>query len=623
MYVEFIEGEKHGGSSPDISDFHEGFKSCGKTLEKDEICVDIDVLPKKSIEKLIETFGIHTQVVWSERGAHLHFKRPKNMKSKEGICHLGFKVELLTKEARPNGICIKRGGVMRQIDNPGIFQPLPDFFRVNGKYDKNLAGMQEGDGRNNALFAHNNLLTRFKIEQREKILDFINSYVFAEPLKENEFDSVSREPDSDKSKGTVSNAGDRLIKEYRLKKYNGSLWFWDQEAGRYSNDKDELEYLTTQIVETKTSREVDEALKWAYKSLRPIPKDASFHVSFKNGYLEDGHWYEGINDDFTPYSIDFEYYPDAEIVPEIDEYLDQIARSPGYSDEAVEEYKKLILEMMAYGFVVDPTMTNKLCRFFMLRGEGANGKGTLMKIMRAIYQKANCSFLSIEQIGKESYCNRLDGKMLNLGDDIESKTITKEQWKMIKNITAADSTMVRRLYENATEVMLIVKLIFTSNTDIRTIDKGYALERRLRWMPMFNVIKKPDPHFLSRMTTNKAIRYWLRLIVEAYKRLYENENWTVSLICEQYNERYFKHNDLTKMFIEETDTDDLVYKTMDEIEIMFNEWNTTDDRKFSKKSFKRNVWDMKKMGFGKKSGYNKRILLLQEETNQDLKPTYA
>lgn len=624
MYIEYKPGEKFAGKNADTSDRHEAFRDCGYLLADDDLVVDIDCLGKEHLETLIDSFEIKTQTVWTDRGVHLYFKKPEGRKSfRNGVCQLGFKVELLDKTKRPNGVTIKRNGVLRTIENEGLRAPLPDLFKVNPKY-QNLLGMDEGEGRNEALHAHK--LKLKNCEQWLQILSYINMHVFATPLPTAEFQTVTRQEstsDDDKEAPEVTIA-DALIHTRRTVKWAGQLWFWDPESRSYISDTDDqLLDVICKACEGKRTGFIDEVKKQIdYRSAKH-PKDEVFCIKLKNGFLSKGKFIPMNYDEFTPYSIDIDYDPNAEAVPLIDDYLKQLAQAEGYGQKDTEDYRTLLLEVLAFGLITDPAMTRDLAKFFIFRGDGANGKGTLLEILRRIYQPQNCSSLSIEQMEDDRYVSAMVGKLMNLGDDIEDAPITKKQMKKIKNFTSADTVTSRRLYSDAVNVIIQAKMIFTSNADIRTFDKGFAVERRFCWMPMFNHVTKPDPRFLSKVTTPEALRYWMRLIVEAYERLYQN-GWTDSKISADYNEQYHRHNDLTLMFLDEIDFEQIHYKGIKEIEKIFDEWNTEDDRKFPKKLFRQNVWRKYQAGFGSKkiNGNAVKCLLLSSETTQKLKPTF-
>lgn len=621
-FIEFQPGEKYAKPGADKSDFTESFQDCGYLLTKDEIVIDIDHLPKGSIRELCKTFDIKTQIVWTNRGAHLYFKKPPRHRRTDGVCRLGFEIEELTCTNRPNGVTVKRDGVLREIENAGAREALPDIFTVSKRFE-DLTGLSEGDGRNRKLYTHKMKLNN--CEDWFRIIRFINEHVFDEPLPQKEFDSLSRAEQSEGDQKTTDEAdvAEQVIREFKCAKWASQVWFWSEKAGKFISDDEELAAIIAKRIAVKDPNKVEKAMKWLRINAKKYPADYIFKIRLRNGFLADGKFTPIVVDDFTPHCINIDYNPDAEPVPAIDEYLDQIVNEPKYTQQDMQDYRNRLIEIMAYGLIVNPERVRVLSKFHILRGEGSNGKGTFLEIMKTIYQPENCSTLSIEDLADATRINSLTGKLVNLGDDVEDKPLGKTQFKHIKNITSADTVTIRRLYKEAESVVLQAKLIYTSNSDLRTVDKGHALERRMCWVPMFNIVRKPDPNFITKMTTPEALEYWMKLMVEAYVRLYKH-GWTESKICADYNGEYHRHNDISKMFIEELEKDDFLYKTRQEVLDMFDKWNTDDDRKLNMRAFKQNIWLLYRMGFGvnTRQGKSAKVLMEQCETKQNLKPTF-
>ena len=627
MYIEFKPGEKYAAKNAETSDNIETFQDCGYVLKPDEIVVDIDKLPIEKIQKLIEAFDIQTQTVWTDRGVHFYFSKPEGSRRPQtGVCKLGFEIETKTSSNAPRGVTIKRNGVQRKIDNFGKREPFPDFFKTSKNYDS-LLGMGDGDGRNEKLYRHKRKLKN--CDDWYRILTFINNVIFDEPLPTREFNALARqESKEDRDKCEECEVADRLKRMKKFNRWGGRLWYWSYEKKKFIPQDGNLQRMVYDECEGKKTNFVDEVIKQIEYTCPLYDRGTEFRIKLKNGYLLGGKFYPYDDlDEFTPFSIDLEYDPNAEPVPIVDNYLSQLATDRSetgeYTEEDFEAYKNVILETMAFPMVVNPEMTRRLSRFAIFRGDGANGKGTLLQIIKDIYGSENCSYLSIENMGDDHYIPSMVGKLVNLGDDVEDKPIGTKPFKVIKNITTGDDIEIRRLYKDPEHVQILTKLIFTSNSDIRTFDKGPALKRRMYWMPMFNTVEKPDPKFIARITTEKAKRYWIKLLVEAYARLC-NDGWTDSRICTDYNDQYHIHNDIAEMFVKEAGIDAMRGRTMTEVKEMFSEWNTDDDRKLSSKNFKRTLWETFKAGFGTRRSENSttRVIMLQEETRQNVKPTF-
>lgn len=614
MYVEYKSGEKHGRSNPERSDSPDAFRDAGYEIADNEVVIDIDHLPKESIKALLKEFRIKTMTVWTERGVHLYFKKPADFKrASDGVCRLGFKIEQHTKRTRPNGMTIKRDGVMRKVENMDTRQYMPPCFKLGTarRPFKDLTGMEEGDGRNKALFAHRKALG----EQGDwdKCLRFINDHVFGTPMPEDEFISVAREMDSSSDVDDKYWIASQIMEECRTVIYSGCIW-WFRDGEYMSDEKDAaLIRRIFQLCEGQTTRYVDEVVKQIKYRSEIIQGDTVFPIRFRNGVISDGSFVRIRNyTEFTPYFIDIDYNPDAEPVQIVDDYIDALTSGD-------PDYRALLMEVIGYVMITDPERIRSLGKFFMFRGDGANGKGTLLQIMKKIYNAKNCTNLSIKQLVDDRFKVTMIGKLANLGDDIEPETINNDQLKVLKNISTADTVSTRHLYSESESATFTAKLYFTTNSDIKSFEKGYAYKRRIVWLPMFNKVEKPDPNFISKATTKKALEYWIRLIVEGYMRLHKNQRWTESAVVKKYNDQYHDDNNVSLQFARDLGPDEIVGKTINEIREMFNEW-TTDDRKFSSKLFKEAVWDLFEMGIGmaKVNGKTKRVFMLQRETTQKL-----
>ena len=616
MFIEYQNGEKHAGSNAAISESMDSFQDCGLLLTNEDIVIDIDHVPKETIKAALSEFGIITQTIWTDRGAHLWFKKPAWFtRRRDGVCRLGFEIEQHNRSSNPNGMTVKRNGIERQIDNFGKQCFLPPIFKIDTKYKyTNLTGMNDGEGRNKALFAHRMNLQRNSAPDVERICAFINRHVFAEPLPEAELEGILRDITADESTNRQSDIASVIMHECMTTIYSGMTWWYRN--GEYladENDQNLIRRVYATCEGEKTSF-VDEVIKQVKYRSPIVSAETVFPIRFKNGILRNGEFIP-MKDymDFTPYFIDIDYRPDAEPVQMVDDYINNLTNGD-------QSYKDLLMEVVGYVMITDPEKIRSLGKFFMFRGDGANGKGTLLQIMKKIYNAKNCTNLSIKQLTDDRYKVTMIGKLANLGDDIEAEAIDNDQLKVLKNISTADTVATRHMYAESESTTFTTKLYFTTNSDISSFEKGYAYKRRIVWLPMFNKVEKPDPRFISKLTTKEALEYWIRLIVEGYKRLYRNMEWTECKAVEDYNSRYHENNNVCARFAKDLDPDTmLIGKTVSEMRNAFYDWDT-EDNKFRSKLFKEAVWDIYKIGLGKSkvSGKVCRVFMRQADTDQKL-----
>lgn len=633
-FIEYEKGTKHASSNPEESDFHEAFSDCGLAIPSNVVVIDIDEFPKESIRELIKFFNIRTQTVWTDRGAHLYFKKPNGFKRAfKGNCALGFSIEQKTRQNSPNGLTVKRNGVLRTIENPDVFMDLPNYFNMRFKDMPNLVGLVEGEHRNDNLF---NLKARLKnCEGWYNILMFVNKYVFGEPLDDKEFENTAREGAAIENDNSPYGIATYLLNEYKCKSFNEHIW-WMQDGESYSvdNASDNIRRKVWSLNIFKNNRDVEETVKQVENRAPIVDPKTEFNIKFRNGVLIQGEGFEEIDyKQFTPYFIDINYHEDAKPVPIVDEYIDKLTSGE-------KEYRDLLLESLGFALVTRKETIRALGRFFIFRGEGGNGKGTLLQIMRRIFGENNCSSMDIDELCDYRNNVSMIDKLMNLGDDIKAEVIDNKKMRVLKNISTCDSINTRQLYHEGKSVQFIAKLYFTTNSGVRSFEKGYSYKRRVVWMPMFTRVDKPDPHFISNLTTPEALEYWIKLIVDGYTRLINN-GWTESSLVEKFNEEYHTENNpyiefiddllnlidedgntqiLTKVELEKRFEDNLAGKTKRDIRAKFDEWKDDENLKFNPKLFHKTLYDKIPSGWKKERNITVRVLALQSKTKQDLSP---
>lgn len=633
-FIEYEKGTKHASSNPEESDFHEAFSDCGLAIPSNVVVIDIDEFPKESIRELIKFFNIRTQTVWTDRGAHLYFKKPNGFKRAfKGNCALGFSIEQKTRQNSPNGLTVKRNGVLRTIENPDVFMDLPNYFNMRFKDMPNLVGLVEGEHRNDNIF---NLKARLKnCEGWYSILMFVNKYVFGEPLDDKEFENTAREGAAIENDNSPYGIATYLLNEYKCKSFNEHIW-WMQDGESYSvdNASDNIRRKVWSLNIFKNNRDVEETVKQVENRAPIVDPKTEFNIKFRNGVLIQGEGFEEIDyKQFTPYFIDINYHEDAKPVPIVDEYIDKLTSGE-------KEYRDLLLESLGFALVTRKETIRALGRFFIFRGEGGNGKGTLLQIMRRIFGENNCSSMDIDELCDYRNNVSMIDKLMNLGDDIKAEVIDNKKMRVLKNISTCDSINTRQLYHEGKSVQFIAKLYFTTNSGVRSFEKGYSYKRRVVWMPMFTRVDKPDPHFISNLTTPEALEYWIKLIVDGYTRLINN-GWTESSLVEKFNEEYHTENNpyiefiddllnlidedgntqiLTKVELEKRFEDNLAGKTKRDIRAKFDEWKDDENLKFNPKLFHKTLYDKIPSGWKKERNITVRVLALQSKTKQDLSP---
>lgn len=574
LYIKFEPGEKFARKGAEIAE-KPIWPDAGGILEPWMVVLDVDCLSQKQLDEFEKREGINTQTIFTDRGRHYYFRINPGFRARNGVCPWGFPIEIKTAKNTPGGICVKRNGILREIKNEGVFQDAPWWLSDRKQYPS-LLGMGAGEGRNNGLFLMKQKLNGHP--DTEKILRFINEVLFSEPLPESEFCQVTRDYTGGSGVDNEITAAEWIKNTHKAVWWSGSFWVWD--GIKYVEDQDEdiINKLLLQCAPGRRSAFYEEAKAQLKIRCKKIKDDihGPFVVRFQNGFLENGEFVELPDySEFTPYYVGIPYDPEAEPVPEVDNYLDTLTnKDPAYRD--------LLLEKFGFVFETNPIKVRAYGGFTIMVGPGGNGKSTFFDVMQSIYNRYNCSYLSIRQLAQEKYQTALLGKLANLGDDLEPEAISNEQLKALKNITTADSVEARRLYGKPFIATFTAKLFFTSNTAVKSFEKGFAFQRRILWLPMPTTIEKPDPDFKSKLTTEKALKYWVKLLVAGYMRLYKNGKFTECDYVKEFNRQYHLDNNYMARFLTEIDYDlQLLGKTREEVEMVFKAWNDDPRRPFN------------------------------------------
>jgi P4 family phage/plasmid primase-like protien len=116
--------------------------------------------------------------------------------------------------------------------------------------------------------------------------------------------------------------------------------------------------------------------------------------------------------------------------------------------------------------------------FFILYGDGHNGKSKYIDLIRNILGKQRCSSITPQNLEKNQFTSsQLHDKHANLGADIPGGVIG--DMTIIKTITGGDQVSVEFKGKDRFETLLYCELIYSSNTPPRFIEDTRAVWDRL------------------------------------------------------------------------------------------------------------------------------------------------
>lgn len=185
---------------------------------------------------------------------------------------------------------------------------------------------------------------------------------------------------------------------------------------------------------------------------------------------------------------------------------------------------KLIQEMFGYCLYKDYSIQ----KAFLLVGEGANGKSTLLQLLSRMLGRDNISNVSIEEItsGGRFVAYKLYTKMANISSELENKML--KNTTVFKMATGGDKLTHERKFRDSFEFYNYAKLIFAINEVPQVKDETTAFYRR--WIPIeFDRIfmgKECDVNILDKLSTPTELAILLNWAIAGLHRLLDNNSFS-------------------------------------------------------------------------------------------------
>ena len=558
---------KYANEFSEQSDNINSFTSCTMVIPKGWIIIDIDdTISHDDLKGILDYLNIAPEYRVTKRGFHIYFKKPKNYRKAiaNAVCQIGLAVEYKDCNNTPNGITVKRDGVEREVFNRGNEVELPKhFYPTKASMQDHLYGLGDGEGRNNQLFAFKRHISKDIVQS---VAYIINNFIFSEPMSIDKLEHTMRTTDDKyKTNGKVDiiKVSQDVMVQLKTVVYDKMLFFKYNNT-HYIHDYDLMEREIKVLHPYLLSTQVTEVVKQC-RLMSELIDVTSFPINIKNGHLIDGEFIPIQYSEFTPFYIDVEYKPNAQPVEAVEQLINHITNND-------PEYRQYLMEMTAYPLIYDLEFKSHMASFFILVGNGSNGKGTLLKYLKHIYGKRNSTDMSIDQLTDRTMLASGKNKLINCGDDIEDIPIKESHMKILKNISTADSFTTRDLYEKSVSTHMGLTLMFTSNHILKSFEKGNSYKRRVHWLPVFGEVKNKDKKFFTKLFTQEATEYMFKLMVEAMMTLYERAEFIIPTEVKKFTEDYHKFNNNVLQYIDEIEEVDYLYMKPKEVYDSYKAW---------------------------------------------------
>ena len=277
------------------------------------------------------------------------------------------------------------------------------------------------------------------------IIKVINDFVFAEPVSEFELDTICRDeafkPDdviqqqieeSKKKRGFSHNEfGDELINAYHIITVNNQMYVY--EDGYYQQDEKIIERKMIDLFPSIKQSQRSEVLAYIRIKTHINSNDLKVNpyvINLKNTRLDIR---TGECLPFTHEAIEFDrisvVYDPSAYCADLDKMLNRVFLGD-------REVINLFEEMIGACLIKH----NRYQRAFMLYGSGANGKSTILNLIKRFLGSRNYSSIALEKVTDRFNIAELENKLANIGDDIDNVNIKNSG--ELKKLISGESTMV-------------------------------------------------------------------------------------------------------------------------------------------------------------------------------------
>lgn len=217
-------------------------------------------------------------------------------------------------------------------------------------------------------------------------------------------------------------------------------------------------------------------------------------------------------------------------------------------------------------------------RMILLQGSGANGKSTLLDMLRHMLGEDNCFSLSICDLGEKFQLVPTMGKLALIGDDISNDYVNGKACAVMKKFVTGDT--VNDQYKGGATFQFkpYATLIYSCNEIPKFADGTYGFERRIHPIPLsarFTPSDKGfDPRLGEKLKNEVCLEYAIAKAVEALRRCRSKLSLTANSLSQKMANDIINDNDSVRAFLDGTNSSaaSIVGKTNTDIFSSYDAW---------------------------------------------------
>lgn len=238
--------------------------------------------------------------------------------------------------------------------------------------------------------------------------------------------------------------------------------------------------------------------------------------------------------EFTPEKIFFNKMPISFDItkqcPRIDKFLRDVL--------ANEEDIKIFYEIAGFGLLDE----YKFEKAFMFHGEGRNGKGKSIELLKRLFGPENCCSIQLSALKSEEFSvSELFGKRLNLAGDIGNQDL--KETNMFKSLTGRDLVSAKRKFLRSLHFQNYAKFVFACNElpMVYDLTKGFwdrwilldfpytfVVQEEYEKAPDKNKLKIKDDDIINKISSSEELSGLLNQALISLETLEMNKKFSTA-----------------------------------------------------------------------------------------------
>ena len=554
------------------------YNSYAGVLQDDVILIDIDDMQQSDIlMNIVEQKQINTYVYQTSRGRHFLFKNDNRITKCYTHTRLACGLYADIKIGSATSVqALKVDGEERfcewGFDN--LVDTIPTFlFPVKSNID--LLDLKEGDGRNDQLYRYILDLVKSGLSKEESrdILEVVNNYIFKEKLSTSELTTIARDeafPEDTFFEGqkflhdkfaNYLKLNDHICRiNGQLHIYNGKIYV----AGYNAIENRMIKYIPT--LRSQQRKEVLQYLEVICDKNLPVKKNVNL-IAFDNGIYD-------IN---TKQLLDFSpNYHITNLIPHnyqpgsYDSTVDDVFNRLSCDDKDI---RAVIEEAIGFCFYRKNELSQTT---FIFVGDKANGKSTLLAMIKRLLGYENYAALDMEELDERFSTIQLANKLANIGDDLSNNFLQGKTVSTFKKVASGNTLKGEFKGKDIVYFEPYCKQFYSTNDLARMKDPTGAILRRLLIIPMNAYFSKDntdyDPYIIDKLTSENAMEYLINISLEGLQRVLANNGFTTTSAINEQLDDFNRANNPLINFVEECECDSADYLTTTPITTIYSRY---------------------------------------------------